>query len=351
MSAFGRSGGVFAGLFLGIAVGTVVTTYLVVPNLPGSSVTAGSEYARQYDAAKDAAAISGAEAKTADSYIASIAEQTVANRLAGKTTVVITTPDANKEDVDNVQWLLRWSGALDGGQVALNYSFLNQDSADALGGLIANTLPAGAQLDATKQDAATHAGNALGFALNKANAQPTAASERQVLLAALVQGGYLAAPTKELEAADAVIVLTGDADGTGSTAYGSTALANFVTALRSSGLPVVLGGRIHAASDTGVLAQVRTTASDNKVSTVDSIDWTYARMGIVLATVEQINGGVGSYGAAASAQAGVPKVAAATGAPEPSTTTMTEAPADAPAPAAAEPAPPAAPAEPAAPTP
>ena len=58
--------------------------------------------------------------------------------------------------------MLNQAGAIDAGTITLEDSFFSQDGADQLKSIVANTLPAGAQLSETQLDPGTHAGEALG---------------------------------------------------------------------------------------------------------------------------------------------------------------------------------------------
>ena len=82
---------------------------------------------------------------------------------------------------------------------------------------------------------------------------------------------------------------------------------DFARALDKSGLPTTVAGRLPSAGPDGLIGRLRTNQEDAlSVSTVDSIDRFYGRLATVLATVEQISGGSGSYGTANKTDAVAP---------------------------------------------
>ena len=130
--------------------------------------------------------------------------------------------------------------------------------------------------------------------------------ERSALLDAFTEGGFIDADYDATRAADAAVIVTGDSEGIGSESFAATNLAAFAEALKSKSKGVVVAGRIHTAAPTGVIGQLRKSDRGKSVSTMDSVNRAYGRLGTVLAVQEQLDGGKGAYGAAASADAPTP---------------------------------------------
>ena len=238
-----------------------------------------------------------------------MAETAVQGKLADKAVVVIRTADADKGDVDNVEWLLQKAGATKAGEVTLKERFLSQDGADAVKSLVVNTLPSGAQLSSDRLDSGTHAGQAFAAGLmvpHTEGASDADEQERSALLDAFTEGGFIDADYDATRAADAAVIVTGDSEGIGSESFAATNLAAFAEALKSKSKGVVVAGRIHTAAPTGVIGQLRKSDRGKSVSTMDSVNRAYGRLGTVLAVQEQLDGGKGAYGAAASADAPTP---------------------------------------------
>ncbi|QGU07293.1 Copper transporter MctB precursor [Corynebacterium occultum] len=297
----GLAGIILAGLTFGLAGGVTLGTLVIAPNMPDQ---ADSQQVGEVDPL--VAEINAAQADTADAFIAEQAEELVAGSLAQRPVLVMHDADADEEDLGNVIWLLHKAGAVDAGRIKLNAQFFSQDGADQLKSIVANTLPAGAQLSEDALDPGTHAGNALGAALllDPGTAEPMATpEERALLLESLKGSGYLDYEQGTILPAQTIVLITGGNDGSGEGAFAAQNLANFAISLDEAGNGAVLAGRITAASDTGAIALTREWAAD-RVSTVDSLSRTYGRMATVLAVREQLDGGSGSYGSAASATDG-----------------------------------------------
>lgn len=299
-----------SGLGLGIGVGVALGTFVLAPNLPGGTFAVASRASSQLEEAELAAAINGAEANAADAYVESIAEAEVAGQLKDRSVIVIATTDAHPEDVTKVRELLRQAGAADSGLLQLTDKFFSQDGADSLKTIVANTLPAGAQLSDAQRDPGTHSGQAVAAALkvDRENNQPFADdAERGVLLNALVQAGFVA--DGNVGPAQAAVIITGDNSGAGDGLFVAKALANFAVAVDQAGLPTTLAGRISTATDTGPIGLVRVMPQAKlEVSTVDSVDRAYGQLATVISTRDQLLDKAGSYGAASSADAAAPAV-------------------------------------------
>ena len=304
-----RYGAVIAGLLFGVALGTAFDHFVLTPNIPGGNNEANNKTVAELSNTKRQSEINQAEAQSADAYVASVAETAVQGKLADKAVVVIRTADADKGDVDNVEWLLQKAGATKAGEVTLKERFLSQDGADAVKSLVVNTLPSGAQLSSDRLDSGTHAGQAFAAGLMVPPAEGASDAdeqERSALLDAFTEGGFIDADYDATRAADAAVIVTGDSEGVGSESFAATNLAAFAEALKGKSKGVVVAGRIHTAAPTGVIGQLRKSDRGKSVSTMDSVNRAYGRLGTVLAVQEQLDGGKGAYGAAASADAPTP---------------------------------------------
>ncbi|MDU0477629.1 copper transporter [Staphylococcus chromogenes] len=302
-----RSGGLLAGMAFGVAAGVAAGVYVLAPNLAGGAVQKDREATQQLAQARSDAAIASAQAKTADSYIGSVAEKTVDGVLKDRPVLVLATADADPEDVRNITWLLKKAGAKDSGSMRLEEKFFHQDGADVLKSIVANTLPAGTQLSTDKLDPGTHAGEALGAAmlLNKDNGNVQADNaDRKLLLSALRDAGYISYEEGTLLPAQLTIIVTGDSDGTGQADFSAAQLAKFAEAMDGKGNGVVLAGRVRTTAETGAIGRLR--AAKAGVSTVDSVDRSFGRLATVLAAREQLAGHTGHYGTAQSAEAAAP---------------------------------------------
>ncbi|WIM72492.1 copper transporter [Corynebacterium suedekumii] len=303
----GRGGYLVAGAGLGVAAGVALGALVLAPNMPegsgGSQVSAGD-----VESESQRADIAEAQAASADSVISELVTGAVADTLTDRPVLLMHTADANGEDVAGVASLLESAGAVDAGTIALGSRFFSREGADQLKSIVANTLPAGAQLSTDRLDPGLHAGEALGSALmlNPDNGEEQATTEeRGLLLTALRDADYLDYEAGTIRPAQVIVIVTGDSDGSGEAGSVARNLADFAGALDSRGNGAVLAGRIHTAADTGAVGVLR-EADGNGVSTVDSVDRSWGRMATVLAVREQLTDEVGAYGSAESAEAATP---------------------------------------------
>ncbi|MBZ8177720.1 copper transporter [Corynebacterium sp. 3HC-13] len=304
----GRSGFLIAGLGFGVAAGTLLGALVISPATAG--LGDGGANKAQLAEAEDHAKIAEAQANSADSVVSELASDAVKGTLDGKPVLVIRTNDATDDDVNAINNLLKSSGAENAGTLKLTELFSSSNGADRLKSIVANTLPAGAQLNTKDLDPGTHAGDALGAALllkPDSNDPIASDNDRKLLLEALKGEGFIDYQDGSIKPARAVVIVNGDSDGSGESSFASGMLSNFSRALAVQSKATVVAGRIHTASDSGVIGQLR-GSNIKEISTVDSLDQDWARLATVLAINELLQGKHGNYGAAASADAAVPKL-------------------------------------------
>lgn len=318
-SKMSRSG-LVASAACGVAVGTAFGTFVLSPNLPGGALQESHDAVVALEQSEQEARIAKAQASTADSYIEASSTKLVAGALKDIPVVVMTTDDADADDVASVDALLQASGASVVGRVGLTEKFFQQDSAEALKSIVANTLPAGAQLNVDNLDPGTHAGEALGAALlTDAEGKPMAdEQERALLLNALQQAGFMNIEGAK-EAARVAIIITGEQQHEDNSdvisPYAETNLGRLALGMNERGSGVVLAGRINTAADGGAIDVVRTAqeresgsaqGATRGVSTIDSVNMVYGQIGVILSARDQLLGKFGAYGAAESAEAAGP---------------------------------------------
>ncbi|WP_423890615.1 copper transporter [Corynebacterium argentoratense] len=312
--------GLVAAAACGVAVGTAFGTFVLSPNLPGGALQESHDAVVALEQSEQEARIAKAQASTADSYIEASSTKFVADVLKDIPVVVMATDDADADDVASVGTLLQASGASVVGRIGLTEKFFQQDSAEALKSIVANTLPAGAQLSVDNLDPGTHAGEALGAALlTDAEGKPMAdEQERALLLNALQQAGFMNIEGAK-DAARVAIIITGEQQHEDNSdvisPYAETNLGRLALGMNERGSGVVLAGRINTAADGGAIDVVRTAQERDSgsaqgairgVSTIDSVNMVYGQIGVILSARDQLLGKFGAYGAAESAEAAGP---------------------------------------------
>ena len=324
----GGAGWVASGLAWGLAGGLALGTLVVAPSLAPISdysfnnidpTTKGSDGARKAPGSsdKDGEAPANPEANSANALLAGNSTRIVEGTLDQRPFIIVRAPNADEDDVKVTSWLAQQAGATVAGEITLTDKVLSQDGADQLRSIIANTLPAGAQLSVDNQAPGTHAGESLGTALMfdvNTNEPMANVEDRALVLQALRDGGFIEYDDGTITPAQGIIVVTGgdieEGEGVKDDAdvFAATVLADFARGLDSRGDAVVLAGRRGAASPNGSIALIRSNAEASAaVSTVDSLDSETGRISTVLALAEQIGGKSGAYGSATNAQAPAPE--------------------------------------------
>lgn len=239
------SGLVVAGLGWGIALGVAAGALVLAPAMRSEGEPFGQESAASMREMQRAESY----ADDADSLLGDHSAALVSGTLDDAHVTVLRTARAADEDVAAVRWLLDRAGAKNSGEIALTEKFTSQDSADALSSLIANTLPAGAQLSVEQRRPGVHAGESLGAALfadPETGEGIAAAGDRQFVLDALREGGFLDF-SGDVVPADAIVIVGGDTADIGDDAetageageFGQQLLGDFADALGGTGTTVL----------------------------------------------------------------------------------------------------------------
>ncbi|SNV71511.1 secreted protein, putative channel protein [Corynebacterium imitans] len=239
------SGLVVAGLGWGIALGVAAGALVLAPAMRSEGEPFGQESAASMREMQRAESY----ADDADSLLGDHSAALVSGTLDDAHVTVLRTARAADEDVAAVRWLLDRAGAKNSGEIALTEKFTSQDSADALSSLIANTLPAGAQLSVEQRRPGVHAGESLGAALfadQETGEGIAAAGDRQFVLDALREGGFLDF-SGDVVPADAIVIVGGDTADIGDDAetageageFGQQLLGDFADALGGTGTTVL----------------------------------------------------------------------------------------------------------------
>lgn len=301
----GTGGKVTAGVGIGLALGVLAGTFVLAPSLGTSEPSPDADIREEHRKVLQKNEILQAQSDSSDSIVRDLEGDIIRDQLKDRPVMVIATGDAVEGDINGVRSLLQSAGATDAGFIQLDNEFFRSSGADTLKSLVANTLPAGSQLDTEDLSAGRHAGQAMAAALlmDPRTAEPLAqVDERAQLLQALREAGFIDYEDGTIRPAQGVVVVT----GRGGDSYYSDNAVKFITALDAAGNNTVAAGRIEATADEAVLGTLR--RDEPQVSTVDSIDRAWARMAAVLAMAEQLRGGQGAYGAASGVDAAAPQL-------------------------------------------
>jgi hypothetical protein len=290
-----------AAVFLALAVGVVLGSGLLSDTLLSGLRDESRNMHAQINTLNDRNNVLNQKLSSASAFDAQIASRTVRDALTGKSVIIFRTPDAKDDDVDGVSKIVGQAGATVTGAVSLTQEFVDANSAEKLHSVVnSSILPAGAQLSTKLVDQGSQAGDLLGIAL-LINRDPAVATvddaQRDTVLAALRDTGFIAYRTEHIGAANVAVVITGGALGDDAGNQGVSA-ARFAAALAPHGSGVLLAGRDGSSTGTAAVAVARADAAVTPaISTVDDVDVESGRITVVLGMVDLVNGGhTGQYG-------------------------------------------------------
>jgi Copper transport outer membrane protein, MctB len=290
-----------AAVFLALAVGVVLGSGLLSNTMVSGLRDESRTLHGQINTLNDQKNQLNQKLGAAGAFDAQMAGRMVHDALNGKSVVIFRAPDAKDDDVDAVSKLVGQAGGTVTGTVSLTQEFVDANSAEKLRSVVNSAiLPAGAQLSTKLVDQGSQAGDLLGIALliNRDPAVPPVDDpQRDTVLAALRDTGFITYGTQHIGAANAAAVITGGALPEDAGNQGAS-VARFAAGLAPHGSGVLLAGREGSSAGTAAVAVARADAAvTSSVSTVDDVDAESGRITVVLGLADLVNGGrAGQYG-------------------------------------------------------
>jgi hypothetical protein len=290
-----------AAVFLALAIGVALGSGLLSNTLLAGLKDDKTQMQNQINGLTDEKNVLNEKLSAANDFDAQMSPRIIRDAMKGKSTVMFRTPDASEDDVAALSRLVEEAGGVVTGTITLTQEFVDANSSEKLLSVINSPIvPAGRQLSTTSVDQGTQAGDLLGIALltgKDQNAPAVGDADRDAVLAALRDTGFLTYGTERIGPADTALVVTGGglADDAGN--QGAT-VARFAAGLAPHGAGTLLAGRDGSATGTGAVSVIRSDASlANAVGTVDDVERPSGRITAVLGLQEMTNGGrPGQYG-------------------------------------------------------
>jgi hypothetical protein len=290
-----------AAVFLALAVGVVLGSGVLSNTMVSGLRDESRNLHNQINTLNDQKNVLNGKLGSANAFDIQMAGRMVHDALNGKSVVIFRAPDAKDDDVDAVAKIVGQAGGAVTGTVSLTQEFVDANSAEKLRSVVnSSILPAGAQLSTKLVDQGSQAGDLLGIALliNRDPAVPPVDdAQRDTVLAALRDTGFIGYGNQHVGVANAAAVITGGALGDDAGNQG-VSVARFAAALAPHGSGVLLAGRDGSSSGPAAVAVARADATVTPViSTVDDVDAGSGRVTAVLGMADLINGGhTGQYG-------------------------------------------------------
>jgi hypothetical protein len=290
-----------AAVFVALAVGVVLGSGFLSNSLVSGLRDETRNLHNEINGLNDQKDQLNAKLGSANAFDAQMAGRMVHDALNGKSLVIFRAPDAKDEDVDAVSKIVTQAGGAVTGTVTLTQEFVDANSAEKLRSVVTSSvLPAGTQLSTKLVDQGSQAGDLLGIALliNRDPAVPPVDDgQRDTVLAALRDTGFIGYGDQHIGASNAAAVITGGSLNNDAGNQG-VSVARFAAALAPHGSGVMLAGRDGSSDGPAAVGVARADASVTPViSTVDNLDAESGRVTAVLGVADLINGGhTGQYG-------------------------------------------------------
>lgn len=288
---------VFSALAVGVVLGSGLLSDTLLSGLPAEK----RDLHAQINTLNDQKNSLNEKLSEANDFDSQLAGRMVYDALTGKSVVIFRTPDAKDDDVAAVSKIAGQAGGAVTGTVSLTQEFVDANSAEKLRSVVNSSIvPAGAQLSTKLVDQGSQAGDLLGIAL-LLNADPGVPTvddaQRDIVLAALRDTGFIAYSDAHIGAANAAVVITGGAlpDDAGNQ---GASVARFAAALAPHGSGTVLAGRDGSSTGTAAVAVTRADAGmASAISTIDDVDTEPGRITVILGLHDLVTGGhPGQYG-------------------------------------------------------
>ncbi|MQY08457.1 copper transporter [Actinomadura macrotermitis] len=285
---------IFLSLALGIILGSTTLSDSVTSGLKRETTS----LAKRNDALRQEQSRLTTQLKGDDQFARVLGPQLVADRLKGQSVVLVETPGASNDSIEELGDLLQNAGAAVTGRVTLQKKFLDDDQAGTVGELSGQLKPAGVAFaaDAGPYDKAAAV---LSAALVSRDSAKTGREDAVggTILNGFRQAGYVTTSGKPGQHATLAIMVApsapytaegGDAD--------NKALVAVAGALDAAGRGTVVGGPQLAADKGGLITALRDSDTAKAVSSVDTVDTASGQVVAVLALQNELGGKAGQYG-------------------------------------------------------
>ncbi|MBX6766067.1 MAG: copper transporter [Actinomadura rubrobrunea] len=284
---------VFLALALGIILGSTTLSQSVTAELKkqASDAARNSQQLRQEQRRLEA------QRDGEEQFAQTLGAELVADRLKGQSVVLVETPGASNDSIEQLGELAKAAGATVTGRVTIQKKYLDDDQVGTVDELAAQLRPeTAAAPDGGPYD---RAGAVLASALVTRDPARSGREDTEggAVLNAFRQAGYLTTSGRPGQHATLAVVVApstpyqyegADAD--------NRALISLAAALDGAGRGAVVGGPSTAAQEGGLIAALRDSDVSKNVSSIDMVDTASGRVVAVLALQNEIAGKSGQYG-------------------------------------------------------
>ncbi|MBG0832838.1 copper transporter [Planomonospora sp. ID67723] len=319
-------------IFLALSVGIVLgTTLLEEPALQATEAVADTLQKGNSELRAELDTLRKRDAGN-DAFVTAHAAELARGVLAGESVVIVEAPGAAAATTEAVRQSIEQSGATVTGQVTLTDKYVDPAQSVFVDRLATGIKPVDMVFpaeDTPYDKAAAVLAGALVTVLPDQAAKENAAAagvidafqRAELLTVAAEPNGQGGEPGQLARAGLAVLVAPAEPYTGESAATQAGAIVSMALGLDEGSRGGVLVGSQSAAAVGGVVAALRESVAEEKVSSVDTLDTPAGRLVVVYALREQLSGITGQYGTGPGASAFEPSVPVPTASPSPPTAT------------------------------
>ncbi|KAB2361034.1 MULTISPECIES: copper transporter [Actinomadura] len=302
-------------IFLALALGIVLGSTTLSNSVGDTLRKQASSAAKSAQEARVAQRRLQTQVKGEEQFGQVLSPQIVADRLKGQSVVMIETPGAGNDSIDQVSELAKDAGAAVTGRVTIQKKLLDDDQQSTLDELATQLKSDGVEFPsgASSYD---KAGAVLANALLTRDPAKTGREDAAggAVLSGFKQAGYITTSGKPGQHATLAVMVApanpyaydgGDQD--------NKALISLAAALDGAGRGTVVGGPLTSAQEGGLIAALRDSDTGDSVSAVDMVDTSSGQVVTILALQNELNGKSGQYGTGAGASGYLPSPAPTAG--------------------------------------
>ncbi|GAA3447492.1 copper transporter [Planomonospora venezuelensis] len=323
-------------IFLALSVGIVLgTTLLEEPALQATEAVADTLQKGNSELRAELDALRKRDAGN-DAFVTAHAAELAQGVLAGESVVIVEAPGAAAATTEAVRQSIEQAGATVTGQVTLTDKYADPAQSAFVDNLATGVKPADMVFpaeDSPYDKAAAVLAGALVTVVpeqagkeNPSTAGILDAFQRAELLTVAAGPGQSGEPGRLTRAGLAVLIAPAEPYTGESAATQAGAIVSLVLGLDEGSRGGVLAGTQSAVAVGGVVAALRESVAEEKVSSVDTADTPAGRVVVVYALREQLSGLTGQYGTGPGAAAFEPAVPAPKDSPSPAQTASPPAP-------------------------
>jgi hypothetical protein len=297
-------------VFLALAIGLVVGTAALNGPVADSLKERVAALSKSNEQMRENVTSLEKELKVEEDFAAEIAQTVLPTKLSGRRILVVSLPNAERNQSDGVVQMLRLAGATVTGRVAIQDKFFepdnNSDLLELANRAAQPSVPASG-LPGNSDGVETSTALLAAGLVDRPQGTPVTEPDRKALLGAYSNAGYLAVDDKITGPAEAVVVVSGQAYVDKNAQKKDDSVLR-LAAQFDKGAALVIAG--NGAGSGNVVAGVRGDPTlSQTISTVDNANTTQGQLVTALATVQQVGTKkAGQYGLGAGAGSMTPKL-------------------------------------------